>query len=345
VGLLFLWGGLDQLHFALATDESNIHSLLRASQLNPYDTMLQARIANASTKDGQKDEAVAALTRAVAINPDNAGLQHAAARAMIEDGRYSEAYEHYHRMLEIFPRDSDALVNYGLLAARLGHPEEAVDSWEKAVDVAPNQPNAHLYLAQALDQRNEPAAAARHWNAFLKLAAAHPDDPTATSAQLDSATLQLAGDEARVNHKEAAMAGYLSAIALAERDKTLQLESLALAHLGDYQEKSGDAAGAAHSFQRGLALDTKLEDPRSEAFDWFNYGQFLRRRGADLELAYACYLRAEILLAGKGGENQQTVETARHEVEMLLGKKAAGAQKNLPELLMCAQNLPASAFQ
>ncbi len=78
-----------------------------------------------------------------------------------------------------------------------------------------------------------------------------------------------------MNHKEAAMAGYLSAIALAERDKNLQLESLALAHLGDYQEKSGDAAGAAHSFQRGLALDTKLEDPRSEAFDWFNYGQFL----------------------------------------------------------------------
>ena len=54
VGLLFLWGGLDQLHFALATDESNLHSLLRASQLNPYDAMLQARIANASTKEDKK---------------------------------------------------------------------------------------------------------------------------------------------------------------------------------------------------------------------------------------------------------------------------------------------------
>jgi len=345
VGLLFLWGGLDQLHFALATDESNLHSLLRASQLNPYDAMLQARIASASTKAGQKDNAVAALTRAVEINPGNAGLQHAAARAMIEDGRYTEAYEHYRRMLEIFPNDPDALVNYGLLAARFGHPEEAVDSWEKAVDVAPNQPNAHLYLAQALDQRGEPAAAARHWNAFLHLAAAHPDDPTATSAQLDSATLQLSDDEARLNHKEAAMAGYLSAIALAERDKNLQIESLTLAHLGDYQEKIGDSVGAAHSFQRSLALDAKLQDPRSEAFDWFNYGQFLRRRGVDLELAYACYLRSEILLGGKGGENQQTVETARREVEMLLGKKAAAIQKNLPELLERAQNLPASSFE
>jgi len=345
VGLLFLWGSLDQLHFALGTDESNLSSLLRASQMNPYDAMLQARIASASTKAGQKDDAVAAFTRAVAINPDNAGLQHAAARSMIEDGRYTEAYEHYHRMLEIFPRDSDALVNYGLLAAKLGHPEEAVDSWEKAVGIAPNQPNVHLYLAQALDQKNEHAAAARHWNAFLQLAAAHSDDPTATPAQLDSATLQLADDEARMNHKDAAIAGYLSAIALAEHDKNLQLESVALAHLGDYQEKTGDVAGAAHSFQRGLALDTKLQDQRSEAFDWFNYGQFLRRRGVDLELAYACYLRAEILLGGKGGENQQTVETARREVEMLLGKKAAAVQKNLSELLTRAENLPATAFQ
>lgn len=102
---------------------------------------------------------------------------------------------------------------------------------------------------------------------------------------------------------------------------------------------------SAHSFQRGLSLDARVEDSRSEAFDWFNYGQFLRRRGVDLELAYACYLRAEILLGGRGGENQQTAETARREVEMLLGKKATAVQKDLPQLLARAQNLPARAFQ
>jgi tetratricopeptide (TPR) repeat protein len=344
VALLFLWGGMDQLHFALGTDESNLPALLRASQMNPYDAMLEARIASAATKAGNKDQAVAALTRAVAINPHNAGLQHACARAMIEDGRYADAYEHYRKMLEIFPRDPDALINYGLLAAKLGHPEVAIDSWEKAVDIAPNRPNAQLYLAEALDRKNEPAAAARHWNLFLELAAKHTDDPVVTSAQVNVATLQLADDEARVNRKEAALAGYLSAIALAERDNNIQLESLALAHLGDYQEKIGDPAGAAHSFQRGLALDAQLTDSRSEAFDWFNYGQFLRRRGVPLELAYACYLQAEILLAGKGGENLETVETARHEVEILLGKKAVAAQQNLPELLNRAANLPANSF-
>ena len=139
VGLLFLWGGLDQLHFARGTDESNLPSLLRASQLNPYDAMLQARIASASAKAGQKDGAVAALSRAVAINPGNAGLQHAAARAMIEDGRFTEAYEHYHRMLELFPRDSDALINYGLLAAKLGHPESTASAaWCGLVEKSPS---------------------------------------------------------------------------------------------------------------------------------------------------------------------------------------------------------------
>ena len=107
VGLLFLWGALDQVHFALGTFEGNLPALQRASQMNPYDAMLEARIASAATKAGDKEQAAAALARAVDINRYNTGLQHAAARALIEDGRYADAYEHYRRMLEIFPRDPD----------------------------------------------------------------------------------------------------------------------------------------------------------------------------------------------------------------------------------------------
>ncbi len=344
VSLLFLWGGIDQIHFALGTDEGNLASLLRASQMNPYDAMLEARIASAETKAGQKGQAVAALTRAVVINPHNAGLQHACARAMIEDGRYADAYEHYRNMLQLFPRDVDALINYGLLAAKLGHSVEAIDSWSRAIDIAPDAPNAQLYLAEALDHRGESAAAARHWNAYLQLAPSHSADSTVTPAQIISATIQLSDDEARAGRKEAALAGYLSAIALAQNEKNSQLESLALSHMGDYQEKIGDLTGAAHSYQRGLSLDAGSSDERSEAFDWFNYGQFLRRHGVSAELAYACYLRAEILLAGKGGENLQTVETARHEVEILLGSKAIAVQKNLPQFVARAAALPPSSF-
>jgi tetratricopeptide (TPR) repeat protein len=341
---LFLWGGMDQIHFALGTNEGNLTALRRAARMNPYDSMLEARIASAETKAGQRGEAVDAFTRAVALNPRNAALQHACARAMLEDGRYAEAFEHYRKMLELFPRDYDALVNFGLLAARLGHPDEAVESWGKAVDVNPDKPGAQLYLAEALDQRNEPAAAARHWEAYLHFAAAHPDDSTATAKQEISATIQLADDQARVNHADAALTGYLSAMALAERAGDARLESLALAHLGDLQEKKGDAQGAAHSYQRGLALDATAGDPRSEAFDWFNYGQFLRRHGRPEELAYACFLRAEDLLGDAGGQDLLTVRTIRRDVESRLGKKAAAARKELPELLARASSLPAGSL-
>ena len=343
-GLLFLWGGVDQIHFALLSDDGNLSSLESAATMNPYDSMLEARIASAETQAGRRDEAVAALTSAVEINPHNAALQHACARAMIEDGRYEEAYEHYQKMLREFPRDGDALVNYGLLAARLGHPDEALGSWQKAAEANPSQPNAHLYLAEALDQKNDRAGAIPHWQAFLRLANAHPDDPAAARSTRISAQVQLGDDEALANHNPEAVAQFQAAVAAAETAGNPKLESLALAHLADLQEKMGEAKGAAHSYQRGLALDAKTADPRSEAFDWFNYGQFLRRRAQSEDLAYACFLKAAELLAGAGDADLATVEPVLRESEKRLGKKAPAAKKDLPQLLARAADLPGNFF-
>jgi tetratricopeptide (TPR) repeat protein len=344
VGALLIWGATEQIRFALGTDEGNLPALLRASRLNPYDSMVEARIALAEGKAGKGDEAVAALTRAVAINPHNVALQHTCARAMIENGQYQAAYEHYAKMLELFPRDVDALVNYGLLAARLGNPEEAISSWQKAVNVDPNQPNPHLYLAEAFDQKGEPAVAARHWEAYLKFAAAHPDDPVVGQAQQISATIQLADDDSRINRPDLAVPKYQSAIDLAQRAGDNKLGSLAFAHVADFQEKAGDTKSAAQSFQHGLALDAKANDPRSEAVDWFNYGQFLRRHGLPDDLAYACFLRAQSLLVNGNAPELAAVQTARQEIESRLGKKASASQKNLPNLLASASALPATSF-
>jgi tetratricopeptide (TPR) repeat protein len=344
VCLLFLWGGMDQIHFALGTDEGNLASLSRAASLNPYDATIEERIGAAETKAGNMDEAVAALSRAVEINPNRVALQEATARAMIEDGRYADAYAHYGKMLAIFPRDTDALVNYGLLAARLGHPEEAMDSWEKAADLNPNLANAHLYLAEGFDQRGELASAVRHWKLFLQLTAANPDDPSAKATEPAKAAIQLADDEARLNQTHAALADYQSSVTIAERAGDAKLESVALSHLADLQEKTGNGKAAAESYQRGLSLDAKAGDPHSEAIDWFNYGQFLRRHGLPDELAYACFLHAEDLLAGTGAQELETARTMRRQVEARLGKKAAAAQKDLPALLVKAAALPAGSF-
>lgn len=344
IALLFLWGGLDQVHFALGTHEENLASLIGASRMNPYDATIQSRIASAQAKAGDRSAAIAALERAVAINPNDEGMQQAYARALLEAGRYEDAYERYAKLLQLFPRDPNALVSYGVLGMRFGHADDAIDSWEKAVTIDPSQINAHLYLAEAFDQRGELAAAARHWDAFLRLAALHPDDPAATMDQQISGAIRLADDQSHIKQTDAARARYEGAIAMAEKAANTKLESIAYAHMADSQEKSGDVKSAAESYQRGLALDSKTGDARGEALDWFNYGQFLRRHGMPDELAYACLVHAEQLLASTGGAELETAKKTRREVEEHMGSKAATSQKELPELLARAGGLPAQSF-
>jgi len=345
VGLIFLWGAADQVRFALGTNEQNLPSLLRAAAMNPYDSMVLTRVGSAEESAGQSDKAIETLARAADLNPHSATLQQARARAMIAGGRYAEAYDQYKKMLEVLPNDSDALVNYGLLAARLGHPrEEAIDAWQRAVEVDPSQVNAHLYLAEAADQTGEFASAVRQWHSYLQLAAAEPGSGV-TLQQRIPATIQVADDEARLNETRAALTDYSAAVALAEAGGDAKLESLTLAHLADLQEKTGNAPAAAASYQRGLALDVKASDLQGEAFDWFNYGQFLRRHALPDDLAYACLVRAEDLLAGRGGQELETVQAARHEMDGHLGKKAEEMHKDLPSLLASAESLPASSFR
>lgn len=344
--LLFLWGGMDQFHFALRTSEGDLPALQRAASMNPYDSSVQARIATASSRAGDKDGAATALLRAVQINPASLPLQQACARALIEDGRYADAYSHYQKMLTIFPRDSDALVNYGLLAARLGNPAEAMDSWERAASVNPQDAQAHLYLAAAYDEKNEPASAARHWNSFLALESANPGDSAASRDQILLAAIHLADDQARLNQNAAAQTQYQRAIAMAKQSSNSKMESLAWAHLADVQEKRRDNSAAAQSFQHALALDDNAADPQTEALDWFNYGQFLRRHGVSNTLVDASFAESEKLLAPSPAAALDTVQTMKHQVESGMPKaQAAEVREHLPALLDQAKSLPSSAFE
>jgi tetratricopeptide (TPR) repeat protein len=344
LGVLLLWGVAEEVRYALGTDDGNLSALMDASRMNPYDSAVEARIAIAESRAGRRDEAIAALRRAVGINPQNAALEQACARAMLEDGRYQDAYDHYAKMLKLFPRDADALINYGLLAAHLGHPGEAIDAWGKAVQFDPDQPNAHLYLAEAFDQRGDPLAATRYWQEYLRAAALRPDDPAAGIPEQASARIQLGDDEFRTDHADLAGSQYQQALDLAHRAGDRKLESLALAHLGDLQEQEGDPKSAAASYQRSLALDANANDLRGEAIDWFNYGQFLLRHKQPGELADACFARAENLLKASGSPELETVRSARHELEVHLGKSAPAGPAKLSALLATASSLPATSF-
>jgi tetratricopeptide (TPR) repeat protein len=336
--LLIAWGAMDQVHYFLGFDDGNLRHLVRAASLDPYDSSVQMKIARVESQEGNLPQAEQALTRAISVNPENPGPQKARAQVLIEEHRYSEALDEYRRLLSISPRDPDALVNYGLLMFQKGDANEAINAWQEAVALDPEQANAQIYLAQALDHQGNASAASEHYKEFLELIVADRNREETPPAEIVSAMLALADDNARLNRAPRATEAYQSALTLAEKAGDVKLESLAWAHLAELQETSGDAAAAVGSYQRSLLLDQKSSDTAAEGADWFNYGQFLRRSGAPAELAFACILRAEDLLQPTGGEQLETVSKVREQLQKEMGSKSAAVRKNLSTYLLQASS-------
>lgn len=343
VALLFSWAALDQLHFWWSSAASSLPALQRAAQLNPNDSAVQVRLARAEQLAGQRDAALAAMQRAAAVNPANLPLQESYGRSLIEAGRDADAYAQFQKMTARWTHNADALVNYGMLAHRLGHDEEAVDSWQRAVAADPSQSNAQLYLAQALDQQGELQAAARHYRAYIEIVAAGHEKSPADTGPLLAALIKVADADAAISHASDASKGYSAAASFAEKAGEKTLESLALAHLADLQEKQGDAPGAAQSYQRALRLDGGLSDQRSAASDWFNYGQFLRKQRQPERYVFACFVQAENILQKILGDELTTVKQARSESETRLGHEAASVRPRADEIAAESLSLQVSA--
>jgi tetratricopeptide (TPR) repeat protein len=344
VALLLAWAAMDQLHFYWSSEADSLPALERAAKLNPNDSAIQTRLARAETLVGKRDASLLALERAATIRPESFPQQEAYARGLIEAGRAAEAYVQYQKMLRDWPRNMDALVNYGLLAQRQGHGDEAIDSWQRAIEIDPGQANAQIYLAQALDGRGEAQAAARHYRAYLQIAAAHRDEHRNEATTVIAALIKVADADTAAHQQDEALRGYNAAVEFAEKAKVQALESLALAHLADLQEKRGNVADAAQAYQRALGIDASLSDPVSAASDWFNYGQFLQRQHQRERLVFACYLRAEELVNTSPGATLDTIAQARAESEARLGREAAVVRRSNVVVEKEALNLPASSL-
>ena len=344
VVLLFSWAAVDQMHFYWSSEAENLPALERAVKLNPDDSSAQLRLARAEMVAGNRIAALGALQHAAAISPGNFSQQEAYARGLIEAGRDAEAYAQYEKILARWPGRVDALVNFGLLAQRLGHEEESVDSWERAVNADPSQANAQLYLAQAFERRGEAQAAARHYRAYLQIAAARVNDYRDKRSSVIAAYIKVADANAVGGRWGEALEGYRAAIDFSAKAGDKALESLALVHRADLEEKRGDAAAAAQSYQRALALDALLPDARGAASDWLNYGQFLRRQHQQERFVFASMLRAEDLLSATPGDELSAVARARQESEARLGRDAAAVRHRKQAMATEALFLPTSAF-
>ncbi len=339
VVLLFVWAGVDQLHFWWSSEAGALPALQRAAELIPNDSSVQVRLAHAEQLAGKQDAALAAMQRAAAVNPASLALQESYGRSLIEAGRDPEAYAQFQKIVTRWPRNADALVDYGMLAHRLGHDEEAVDNWQRAVDADPAQSNAQLYLAQALDQQGQLQAAARHYRAYLEIIAARHARNPADTGPLLAALIKVADADAAINHTADASKGYTAAASFADKAGEKALESLAFVHLADLQEKEGDIGGAAQTYQQALRLDAAVSDPRGAASDWFNYAQLLRKQKIPERYVFACLLHAENILQNNMGDELSVVSQARKESEARLGQLSASVRQRLDETTAEALNL------
>jgi tetratricopeptide (TPR) repeat protein len=345
---MFAVAALDQRHFYLANRVDRLDALERAAALNPDDSTIQLRLAHAAEVAGQRDRQMIALRRAAQINPDSRSVQENFARGLVESGNTQGAYSQYLGIVDRWPTDADALVNLGLLAHELGHYEEAADHWQRAIAVDPQQSLAQLYLAQLLEQQGQLQAAANHYRAYLRLAGQHPIPTRDQRAQTLAIQLKIADAEAAGNQVQKVNNEYHAIAQQAHDAHDDALESLAMIHLAELAEKSGDISGAAISYQRALTVDGALADPKSAAADWVTFGQFLRRNGHPEDLVFACMLHAEQLLRNTPGDVQNAVSAARAQSEKRLTPSAAAkVRTKLPATLQKAMSpaVPQPAVQ
>jgi len=83
----------------------------------------------------------------------------------------------------------------------------------------------------------------------------------------------------------------------------------------DRLDRDGRTDEAGRAYHSALTFDDGGGDDPGAGVDWFNYGQFLRRHGAEPRIVLACLLRAEALLAGNADAQLDTARAARAEVE------------------------------
>ncbi|MGC0774811.1 MAG: tetratricopeptide repeat protein [Candidatus Acidiferrum sp.] len=344
VVVLFAWAGVDQLRFWWSGEANSLPALQRAAELNPDDSAVQVRLAHAEQIAGQHNAALAAMQRAAAVNPASLALQESYGRSLIESARYADANTQFQKILARWPRNADALVDSGMLAHLLGQDEEAADDWQRAVDADPGQLNAQLYLAQALDQQGESQAAARHYRVYLEIIAARHEKNPADTAPVLAALIKVADADAAINHTGDASKGYAAAAGFAQKADERALESLALVHLADLQEKQADIGSAAQSYQNALHLDAGLSDARSTASDWFNYAQFLRKQKQPERYVFACLLHAEDVLRKTTGKELDVVSQSRKESEARLGPEAAAVRRNLDAIVIETLSLQVSSL-
>jgi tetratricopeptide (TPR) repeat protein len=332
---LLTLGIIDQARYYMVLHEGSLAYLQRAASMNSFDSSLETRLGRKELEVGQEHEAETALQAAVRVNPAAAVPRNALLKYLTDNRRYGEAYELTLKSLRYAPDDADLLVDHGILASQLSHPQQAVESWKRAMEIDPSQSRAHLYLASEFDREGKPEAAIPDYVIYLDQISRHSNPPPAQ--ETIGVVLRLAQCQIKANHFAEAEGSYNLAQKIAGQTGNSKLEGFAAISHASLAASEGKKAEALRLYQYGLKLDMRLEDPSSEAADWYSFGVFLRDAGYDPRLAYASLLKAELLLKGSAGSlDAGGIPQARLDLEKTLGNKAGEVRRNSQPFLQDA---------
>ncbi len=327
--LLLAWGSIDQARYYLALHRESLPDLQRAAALDSFDSSLETQLGRKELQSGNLDEAAAAWQQALRVNPADTAAREALLKYFTNQKRFSDAYTLTSRSLRYSPKDANLLVNHGILAQQLGHPDEAVASWRKAIAFDPSQLLAHLYLAGELDKEGKAEAAIPYYIGFLDQTAHAGAQNRPPASDVISIVLRLAQCQAQARHPEQAEEAYGLARKIASQTDEKKLESFASVAEAELEAGQNKIPPALRLYQAALKLDQAVNDPRSEATDWYSYGLFLRDSGFPSRLAYACLLKSESLMKPlKDAPALQSVALVRTEVGKKLGSQAAQLKRD-----------------
>jgi tetratricopeptide (TPR) repeat protein len=325
--LLVGWGTVDQVRYYLALHDENVTYLQRAAALNAYDSSLQMHLGQKEVEAGKMEQAAAAWRQAVRSNPSDPAPRNQLLKYLTGQKRFQEAYQLTHESLQHTPKDPDLLVNNGILASQLGHHDEAAESWKKAIVLDSSQLYAHLYLAGELDRDGKAEAAIPHYMTYLDQITQHPDK--ARPQEVIAIVLRLADCQVQAKRTRDAEQAYALAMRIASQTGERRLESFAAIGGAQLEAALNKKADALRLYQQALKLDGPLNDPRSEAADWYGYAIFLRNAGFPERLAYACLLKSESLMQSlKDAPDMTTVIEAREDLGKKLAAQADAIRRN-----------------
>lgn len=100
------------------------------------------------------------------------------------------------------------------------------------------------------------------------------------------------------------------------------------------QARLGETSQTLSLFQSALQLDAGLNDPHSEAVDWYMYAMFLRDAGFPARFVYASLLKSQSLMSS-GAQDQEAPAASRIRKELgrQLGPQASVISRN-PESIL-----------